>query len=60
MNEQAVGSVGVVDPAAVDLPRAVRPSRLARLLHHEAPALIAMRRFHAPARTRAARPLTRA
>lgn len=46
-------------PAAVELPPALRPSRLARLLHLDELALLGMRRFHGPVRTGLARALTR-
>jgi len=47
-------------PVAVDLPPSLRSSRLARLLHLDELALLGMRRFHGPWRTRLARGLTRA
>ncbi len=50
----------VEGPAAVELPAALRPSRLARLLRLDELALLGMRRFHGPARTGLARALTRA
>jgi len=60
MNEQAVGCEPMEEPVAVELPPALRPRRLAKLLHLDELALIAVRRFHGPARTRVARALTRA
>ena len=47
-------------PVAVELPPALRPSRLARLLHLDELLLLGMRRFHGPWRTLLARAFTRA
>jgi len=47
-------------PVAVELPPALRPTRLARLLHLDELLLLGMRRFQGPWRTRPARACTRA
>ena len=60
MDGQVAQGEAMNGPVAVELPPALRSSRLARLLHLDELLLLGMRRFHGPGRTRLARGLTRA